>query len=156
MAMLPFCGYHMADYFNHWLDMGRQIPNPPRIFRVNWFRKDASGRFLWPGFRDNMRVLKWIIDRIHGRAYAIESPLGWMPRREDINLEGMDGFTHEHFHQLMEIDCEAWIREALADEEMALKLYGKMPKEFLLDRQLLISRLWRSPDPWKLAYQLPC
>jgi phosphoenolpyruvate carboxykinase (GTP) len=79
-----------------------------------------------------------------------------MPRREDINLEGMDGFTHEHFHQLMEIDCEAWIREALADEEMALKLYGKMPKEFLLDRQLLISRLWRSPDPWKLAYQLPC
>ncbi len=155
MAMLPFCGYHMGDYFNHWLDMGRQIPNPPRIFRVNWFRKDPSGRYLWPGFRENMRVLKWIIDRIHGRAYAIESPLGWMPRREDINLQDMDGFTHEDFHQLMEIDCESWIREALADEELALKLYGKMPKEFLLDRQLLISRLWRSPDPWKLAYQLP-
>jgi phosphoenolpyruvate carboxykinase (GTP) len=154
MAMLPFCGYHMADYFNHWLNMGRQIPNPPRIFRVNWFRKDASGRYLWPGFRDNMRVLKWIIDRIHGRAYAIESPLGWMPRREDIDLEKMDGFTHEDFHQLMEIDRESWIREALADEEMALKLYSRLPKEFVLDRELLISRLWRSPDPWKLAYKL--
>jgi len=155
MAMLPFCGYHMADYFNHWLNMGRHIPNPPRIFRVNWFRKDAGGRFLWPGFGENMRVLKWIIDRIHGRAYAIESPLGWMPRRDDIDLQDMDGFSHEDFHQLMEVDCESWIRETLSDEELALKLYSRLPKEFLLDRELLISRLWRSPDPWKLAYQLP-
>jgi phosphoenolpyruvate carboxykinase (GTP) len=154
MAMLPFCGYHMADYFNHWLNMGRQIPNPPRIFRVNWFRKDASGRYLWPGFCDNMRVLKWIIERIHGRAYAIESPLGWMPRREDIDLEDMDGFSPDDFHQLMEVDCESWIREALADEELALKLYSKLPKEFLFDRELLISRLWRSPHPWKLAYRM--
>jgi phosphoenolpyruvate carboxykinase (GTP) len=155
MAMLPFCGYHMADYFNHWLHMGRQIPNPPRIFRVNWFRKDASGRYLWPGFGENMRVLKWIVDRIHGRAYAIESPLGWMPRREDIDLEDMEGFTLEDFHQLMEVDRESWIRETLADEELALKLYSKLPKEFLFDRELLISRLWRSPDSWKLAYRLP-
>jgi phosphoenolpyruvate carboxykinase (GTP) len=135
--------------------MGRQIPNPPRIFRVNWFRKDANGRFLWPGFGENMRVLKWIVDRIHGRAYAIESPLGWMPRREDIDLEDMDGFGPEEFHQLMEIDRESWIRETLSDEELALKLYTRLPKEFLLDRELLISRLWRSPDPWKLAYKLP-
>jgi phosphoenolpyruvate carboxykinase (GTP) len=155
MAMLPFCGYHMADYFNHWLHMGRQIPNPPRIFRVNWFRKDASGRYLWPGFGDNMRVLKWIVDRIHGQAYAIESPLGWMPRCEDIDLQDMKGFTPEDFHQLMEIDCESWIRETLADEELALKLYSKLPKEFLFDRELLISRLWRTPRPWKLAYRLP-
>ena len=155
MAMLPFCGYHMADYFNHWLNIGRHIPNPPRIFRVNWFRKDPSGRFLWPGFGDNMRVLKWIVDRIHGRAYAIESPLGWMPRRDDIDLQGMEDFTHENFHQLMEVDCRAWIREALSDEELALKLYGKLPKEFLLDRDLLISRLWRSPETWKLAPELP-
>ncbi len=154
MAMLPFCGYHMADYFNHWLDMGRRLPNPPRIFRVNWFRKDASGRFLWPGFGDNMRVLKWIVDRINGRAYAIESPLGWMPRREDIDLQGMDGFTLESFHQLMEVDCQAWLREALSDEELAIRLYGKMPKEFLLDRELLMSRLWRSPETWKLASEL--
>jgi phosphoenolpyruvate carboxykinase (GTP) len=155
MAMLPFCGYHMADYFSHWLNTGRHIPNPPRIFRVNWFRKDPSGRFLWPGFGDNMRVLKWIIDRIHGRAYAIESPLGWMPRRQDIDLQGMDGFTHDDFLQLMEVDCGAWTREALSDEELALRLYGKMPKEFLLDREQLILRLWRSPEMWKLAPELP-
>ena len=155
MAMLPFCGYHMADYFSHWLNTGRHIPNPPRIFRVNWFRKDPSGRFLWPGFGDNMRVLKWIIDRIHGRAYAIESPLGWMPRRQDIDLQGMDGFTHDNFHQLMEVDCGAWTREALSDEELVLRLYGKMPKEFLLDREQLILRLWRSPEVWKLAPELP-
>ena len=126
------------------------------MFHVNWFLKGADGEFLWPGYGENMRVLKWIVDRIHGRAYAIESPLGWMPRREDFDLEDMDGFTVEDFHQLMEIDCGAWTREALSDEELALRLYGKMPKEFLLDRQLLISRLWRSPDPWKLAYQLHC
>ena len=155
MAMLPFCGYHMADYFSHWLNTGRNIPNPPRIFRVNWFRKDPSGAFLWPGFGDNMRVLKWIIDRIHGRAYAIESPLGWMPRRQDIDLQGMDGFTHDDFLQLMEVDCGAWTREALSDEELALRLYGKMPKEFLLDREQLILRLWRSPEMWKLAPELP-
>jgi phosphoenolpyruvate carboxykinase (GTP) len=155
MAMLPFCGYHMADYFNHWLDLGRLIPNPPRIFRVNWFRKGDDGRFLWPGFGQNMRVLKWIVNRIHGRAYAIESPLGWMPRREDIDLDGMDGFTPEDFHKLMEVDCQAWIREAISDEELALKLHGKLPKEFLHDREMLISRLWRSPERWKLAPGLP-
>src|SRR5262249_40985180 len=152
---LPFCGYHMADYFNHWLDMGRQIPNPPRIFRVNWFRKGDDGQFLWPGFGQNMRVLQWIVARIRGRAYAIESPLGWMPRREDIDLEGMDEFTSEDFHQLMEVDRQAWIREALSDEELALKLYDKLPKEFMLDRELLISRLWRSPRTWKLNAVLP-
>jgi phosphoenolpyruvate carboxykinase (GTP) len=154
MAMLPFCGYHMADYFTHWLNIGRHVPNPPRIFRVNWFRKDASGRFLWPGYGENMRVLKWIVERIHGRAYAIESPLGWMPRREDIDLQDMDGFTAEDFHQLMEVDCAAWTREALSDEELALRLYGKMPKEFLLDRELLILRLWRSPEMWELGREL--
>ncbi len=155
MAMLPFCGYHMADYFSHWLNIGRQIPNPPRIFRVNWFRKDSSGRFLWPGFGENMRVLKWIVDRIHARAYAIESPMGWMPRPQDIDLHGMNGFSHEDFHQLMDVDCGAWTREVLSDEELALKLYGKMPKEFLLDREQLILRLWRSPEKWSLAPELP-
>ncbi len=155
MAMLPFCGYHMADYFSHWLNIGCQIPNPPRIFRVNWFRKDSSGRFLWPGFGDNMRVLKWIIDRIHGRAYAIESPTGSMLRRQDIDLRGMNGFGHDDFHELMNVDCDAWTREALSNEELAIKLYGKMPKEFLLDREQLILRLWRSPEIWKLAPELP-
>ncbi len=155
MAMLPFCGYHMADYFNHWLEMGRRLPNPPRIFRVNWFRKDAHGRFLWPGFGDNMRVLKWIVERTRGRAYAVESPVGWMPRREDIDLTGMENFTAEDFAQLMEIDREAWLREAVSVEELEFNLYGKLPKEFLLHRELIISRMWHSQGPWKLWPELP-
>ena len=155
MAMLPFCGYHMADYFNHWLAIGRRLPNPPRIFRVNWFRKDVDGRFLWPGFGENMRVLKWIIDRIHGRGYGVESPLGWMPRQEDFDLEGMNGFSKQDFARLMEVDREAWLREAVAVEELEFNLYGRLPKEFLLHRELLISRLWHSPGSWQLKPELP-
>ncbi|MGC8642265.1 MAG: phosphoenolpyruvate carboxykinase (GTP) [Isosphaeraceae bacterium] len=155
MAMLPFCGYHMADYFNHWLAIGRRLPNPPRIFRVNWFRKDSEGHFLWPGFGENMRVLKWIISRIHGRGYAVESPLGWMPSQEDIDLDNMNGFTREDFARLMEVDREAWLREAIAVEELEFNLYGRLPKEFLLHRELLISRLWHSPGSWKLNPELP-
>ena len=155
MAMLPFCGYHMADYFAHWLEVGRQLPNPPRIFRVNWFRKDSSGRYLWPGFGDNMRVLKWIVERARGRAYAVESPVGWMPRGEDIDLQDMDTFTSDDFHQLMEIDRDAWLREAVSVEELEFNLYGKLPKEFLLHRELLISRMWHSAGSWKLWPELP-
>jgi phosphoenolpyruvate carboxykinase (GTP) len=155
MAMLPFCGYHMADYFSHWLDIGRQLPNPPRIFRVNWFRKGPDGSFLWPGFGENMRVLKWIIDRIHGRGYGVESPLGWMPRPEDFDLVGMDNFTQQDFAQLMEVDRDAWLREAVSVEELEFNLYGKLPKEFLLHRELLISRLWHSPGSWQLFPELP-
>src|SRR5271157_3880220 len=154
MAMLPFCGYHMADYFNHWLDIGRQLPNAPRLFRVNWFRKGPDGRFLWPGFGENMRVLKWIIDRIHGRGYGVESPLGWMPRPEDFDMGGLEGFTMQDFAQLMEVDREAWLREAVSVEELEFNLYGKLPKEFLLNRELLISRLWHSPGSWKLYPEL--
>ncbi|MBV8487002.1 MAG: phosphoenolpyruvate carboxykinase (GTP), partial [Planctomycetaceae bacterium] len=155
MAMLPFCGYNMADYWAHWLEMGRRLPNPTRIFRVNWFRKDADGRFLWPGFSDNMRVLKWIIDRVLGRGYAVESPLGWMPRIEDFDLENMGNFTKDDFTKLMEVDREAWLREAIAVEELEFNLYGRLPKEFMLERELLISRLWNSPESWKLFPELP-
>ncbi len=149
-AMLPFCGYHMADYFNHWLQLGRQLSNPPRIFGVNWFRKDEDGSFLWPGFGDNMRVLKWIIERVRGRGSAVESPIGWMPRFEDIDWTGLD-FSKDDFDAIMNISSEEWKQEMLAHEELFERMYDKLPKEYLFMRQLLLSGLWRSPDKWSLA-----
>ncbi|MBA3874817.1 MAG: phosphoenolpyruvate carboxykinase (GTP), partial [Anaerolineae bacterium] len=102
-AMLPFCGYHMASYFNHWLQFGRDISNPPRIFGVNWFRKDENGKFVWPGFGENMRVLKWVVERAHGKAIGVESPLGWMPRYEDLDWNGLN-FSHEQINNVMSVD----------------------------------------------------
>jgi phosphoenolpyruvate carboxykinase (GTP) len=155
MAMLPFCGYHMGAYFSHWLRMGRELMNPPRIFHVNWFRKGANGEFLWPGFGENMRVLQWVLDRVHGRGYAVESPIGWMPRYEDMNWTGAKNFGFEQFTQVMEVDREAWKRETLAHEELFLKLLDRLPKEFHHERELLTSRLWRSPEHWQLASEIP-
>ena len=152
MAMLPFCGYNMADYFSHWLNVGRRVVNPPRIFRVNWFRKDDNGKFLWPGFGENMRVLKWIVDRVQGRGYGVESPFGWMPRREDIEWAGLD-CAPETFYELMAVGRESGTAEARSHEELFDRFFDRLPKEFIFERELLRSRLWRSPDRWELAHE---
>jgi len=148
-AMLPFCGYHMGDYFNHWLQFGRDIPNPPRIFGVNWFRKDEKGNFLWPGFGDNMRVLKWIVEKIQGKSNAVESPIGWMPHYDDIDWTGLN-FTKQQFEALMLIDREAWKKELSEHAELFERMYDKLPKEFIFMRELLLSSLWRSPEKWSV------
>jgi phosphoenolpyruvate carboxykinase (GTP) len=147
--MLPFCGYNMADYWNHWLNIGRQLSEPPRVFRVNWFRRDEKGKFIWPGFGENMRVLKWILDRVHGRGYGVESPMGFMPRLQDIHWEGLD-YDPETFYKLMAVDREKVKLEASSHEEFFEKFYDRLPKEFIHHRELFKSRLWRSPIIWKL------
>ncbi|MEJ2364146.1 MAG: phosphoenolpyruvate carboxykinase (GTP), partial [Deltaproteobacteria bacterium] len=149
MAMLPFCGYNMAAYWNHWLNIGRHLANPPRIFRVNWFRKDEEGRFLWPGFGENIRVLKWIIDRVRGNGYGVESPLGIMPRHQDILWQGLD-YDRELFYDLMEVDREEAAKEARSHEELFDKFFDRLPKEFIHHRELFKSRLWRAPEVWQL------
>jgi phosphoenolpyruvate carboxykinase (GTP) len=149
-AMLPFCGYHMADYFNHWLQFGRALPNPPRIFVVNWFRKDKDGKFLWPGYGENMRVLEWIIGRVRGRTGAVESPIGWMPTYNDLNWEGLD-FSQDQFEDIMHVDREIWKQEVTSHDELFGRMYDKLPKEFIFMKELLLSSLWRSPEKWGLA-----
>ena len=144
-AMLPFCGYNMADYFNHWLQFGRTLPNPPRIFGVNWFRTDKDGNFAWPGFGENMRVLKWIVERARGQAASIESPLGWVPRYDDLDWRGSD-FTPEQFTNIMSVDRDVWQQEILSHEELFIKLYNRLPKELHFMRQLILSSLWRAPE----------
>ena len=111
MAMLPFCGYHMGDYFQHWLDMGRAIPHPPKIFHVNWFRKGADGKFLWPGFGDNVRVLKWILERVEGKGQAAETPIGFVPTRDALTLDGLN-ISPETMEELLRVDPADWQKEA--------------------------------------------
>ncbi len=141
MAMLPFCGYNMGHYFRHWLNMRKRLKYPPRVFQVNWFRKDAADKFLWPGFGENMRVLKWVVDRCHGRVGAHEAPLGWLPRVQDFDFEGLAGFGPEQFDQVQGIDIEEWRREVLSQDELFMKIYSYLPKEMIFQRELLVARL---------------
>ena len=144
-AMLPFCGYHMGDYFNHWLQMGRDITHAPQIFCVNWFRKGPDGKFMWPGYSENMRVLKWAVDRVHGRAHAVESPLGWVPLEKDLDTEAIPGFGIAQFKAVMAVDRNEWRRELLLHEELFERLYDRLPWEFPPMRQMLQATLWRLP-----------
>ena len=139
-AMLPFCGYHMGDYFHHWIMMQKQLTATPRIFHVNWFRKDAAGKFVWAGFSENMRILKWIVDRARGRTVAQETPIGWMPRYEDIDWTGLD-FPREQWDQIMAFDRGAWRQEVMGHEELFLDLHDRLPKELIFERELLICRM---------------
>jgi len=140
MAMLPFCGYHMGDYFRHWLQMQRSLRVTPRIFHVNWFRKDAAGKFLWPGFGENMRILKWIVDRVHGRSQAQETPIGWTPHYEDIRWKGLK-FSKDAFAELQAVDRGAWRSEVIGHEELFINLHDHLPPEMIYERELLICRL---------------
>ncbi len=151
MAMLPFCGYHMGDYFQHWLDFGRRLPDPPRIFTVNWFRKDQNGAFIWPGFGENMRVLRWIVERVRGRAGAVESPIGWMPRYSDLDWRGLESFTPEQFRAVLSIDRAAWQEEILQHDELLISLYDRLPKELMAVQNLLLSAIWQAPERWSPA-----
>ena len=149
MAMLPFCGYNMADYWRHWIDMGAKISNPPGIFRVNWFRKDENGKFMWPGFGENMRVLKWIVDRVKGKAEAVESPFGTMPKREDLVWEGLD-FDTDTFYSIMDIAKTNGLAEAEELKGHFGQFGDKLPPELEAERQKLAERLEGAPDVWKL------
>jgi phosphoenolpyruvate carboxykinase (GTP) len=140
MAMLPFCGYHMGDYFRHWLKMQRFLSSSPRIFHVNWFRRGPDGKFLWPGYGENMRVLKWIVDRANGRAAGRETPIGWMPRYEDLEWKGLS-FTKEQFDELQVVDREQWRQEVMGHEELFIDLHDHLPPELVYERELLIYRL---------------
>ena len=141
MAMLPFCGYHMADYWQHWLDMEGLLENPPKIFTVNWFRTDGEGNFLWPGFGDNLRVLEWILNRCDGKAAAVESAVGWLPRPEDIDLEGLDDVTPETMRELLHIDVDLWKEEAAGIRAYYEKFGDKLPLPMLDSVKYMEARL---------------
>jgi phosphoenolpyruvate carboxykinase (GTP) len=141
MAMLPFAGYNMGDYFKHWLDMGKNIPNPPKIFNVNWFRTDDEGNFIWPGFGDNMRVLIWILARCEDKVDAVETPIGYVPKPSDINIEGLDGVTLETITDLLNVDRDLWLADIENIKAFYAKVGDRTPKEYYDELSDLEKRL---------------
>ena len=144
-AMLPFCGYNMGDYFSHWLNFGDNLPDPPPIFSVNWFRKDQNGKFMWPGYGENMRILKWIVERSRSSADRVQTPLGFMPRYEDLDWRGLD-FSKEQFASVMSVDRDIWLKEIELHGELFTKLADRLPKELSIIRELLTASLERSAE----------
>lgn len=142
MAMRPFCGYHMGDYFQHWLDMGKSVDvdKQPKFFNVNWFRVDEEGNFIWPGFGDNMRVLMWILARCEGKADAVETPIGYEPKAEDINIEGLD-IDLDTVKGLLDVDKALWKEDAAGIEEFYQKFGDKLPKELKAELETLKKNL---------------
>ena len=141
MAMRPFVGYNMGDYFQHWLDMEKIVPHLPKIFHVNWFRTDDEGNFIWPGFGDNMRVLLWILDRVEGKADADLTPIGYVPKAEDIDTEGLAGIDTETIKGLLSVDRESW-REDVKNIKDFYNLIGdRVPKELWKELEELDERL---------------
>ena len=140
MAMRPFVGYDMGDYFQHWISMGKKIPNPPKIFNVNWFRTDDEGHFIWPGFGDNMRVLMWILARCKGEVDAVETPIGFVPKAEDINIEGLD-ITLDTVKGLLDVDKALWAEEVDGIDEFYKSVGNRVPKELWDEYEVLKSNL---------------
>jgi phosphoenolpyruvate carboxykinase (GTP) len=140
MAMLPFCGYNMGDYFRHWLEMGRSIPHPPKIFNVNWFRRGADGKFLWPGYGENVRVLKWILERVEGKGRAEETPIGFVPTRDALTLDGLD-ISREAVDELLRVDSGDWLREAEETRTFLARFGDRLPRELMQEHDRLVQRL---------------
>ncbi|MDQ6624780.1 MAG: phosphoenolpyruvate carboxykinase (GTP), partial [Verrucomicrobiota bacterium] len=140
MAMLPFCGYNMGQYFKHWLKTGPRLTNPPLIFHVNWFRKGPDGSYLWPGFGDNMRILKWMIDRCENKAGAAESPIGWVPRWEDLDLEEMESLPADTLAELLSVKPDEWRKELEGQQQFFDTLKPDMPEELIAQHDKVAER----------------
>jgi phosphoenolpyruvate carboxykinase (GTP) len=137
MAMIPVVGYNMGDYFNHWLKLGRSVPKRPKIFGVNWFRTDASGKFIWPGFRENMRVLKWIVERCQGRAKGVETPIGHVPAFTDLEWKGLESFGGDKYRGVSAVDISEWKLELKLHDELLQIIGNRLPKELATQRAQL-------------------
>jgi phosphoenolpyruvate carboxykinase (GTP) len=140
MAMLPFCGYNMGDYFGHWLRLGERLAQPPLIFRVNWFRTDESGQFLWPGFGENLRVLRWVLGRVHDEIGAAETALGYLPRPADIDVTGLE-VTSAALQELFAVDRDGWTEAVAGQQEFFKKFGDRLPRAMWQESEALAHRL---------------
>ena len=150
-AMLPFCGYNMASYWGHWVNMGKKSGlKLPQIFRTNWFRKGPDGKFVWPGYGQNMRVLKWIVERVNGQVGAVESPFGLMPRYEDLDFEGLD-FSKEQFETITSINRAEALNEIAEIKGFFEKFGAQLPAELEAQRQAFGERAEKAPEVWRVV-----